>query len=56
MSKGIGLDRDKAKQALETEIGPFENDTMISFSEFERIFQKGIFKQAIIRTAVTFEK
>ena len=56
VKEGIGLDRDKAKQALETEIGPLENDSMISYSEFNRLFQKGIFKTAIIRTADTFEK
>ena len=56
VKEGLALDRDKVKQALETEIGTLESETMISYSEFNRIFCKGIFKQSIIRTADTFDK
>ena len=54
--EGVALDRDKAKQAVEAEIGELENEGMISFSEFNRIFCKGVFKQALIRIAETFDK
>ena len=54
--EGLALDRDKAKQALEQEIGELENESMISFSEFNRIFCKGVFKQSLIRIAETFDK
>ena len=42
--------------AVEAEIGPLESDGMVNFSEFNRIFCKGVFKQALIRIAETFDK
>ena len=51
----IALDRDKAKQAIEQEIGsPLENENMISLREFSQVFCRSIFKQALIRSAETF--
>ena len=54
VKEGVALDRDKARQAIEQEIGPLSSDTMISFHEFQKIFCRGIFKQAIIRSAEEF--
>ena len=56
VKEGVALDRDKAKKAVEDEIGEIEQEGMISFSEFNRIFVKGVFKQALIRIAATFDK
>jgi len=44
VKEGVALDRDKAKAAIESEIGPLADENMISFSEFSRIFCRGIFK------------
>lgn len=52
--EGVALDRDKAKSAVESEIGVIEDEEMISYTEFTRIFCRGIFKQALIRSAENF--
>ena len=44
VKEGVALDRDKAKQAIEQEVGPLSNDTMINYKEFSSIFCRGIFK------------
>lgn len=32
--EGVALDRDKARAAIQSEIGPLDNDSKISFGEF----------------------
>ena len=54
VKEGIALDRDKAKQVIISEIGRLARDGMISYGEFSSIFCRGIFKQALIRSAETF--
>jgi len=55
VKQGVALDRDKARAALEQEISqPLESDQMISFKEFSQVFCRGMFKQALIRSAETF--
>ena len=54
VKEGISLDRDKAKAAVESEIGTLEDENLISYTEFTRIFCRGIFKQAMIRSAESF--
>lgn len=49
------MDRDKAKSAVESEIGCIEDEDLISYTEFTRIFCRGIFKQALIRGAENFQ-
>ena len=56
VKEGVALDRDKARQAIEQEVGPLSNDTMINYREFSSIFCRGIFKQAIIRSSELFEE
>ena len=55
VKEGVALDRDKAKTAIEQEIGPLAKDNMISCDEFQKIFCRGIFKQAIVRSEQTFQ-
>ena len=55
VKEGVALDRDKAKAAVESEIGPLGADKMISFGEFQSIFVRGIFKQAIENRAEAFK-
>ena len=40
----VALDRDKAKTAIEQEIGSLGKEGYISFDEFSKIFCRGIFK------------
>ena len=55
VKQGIALDRDKAREAIEGEIGaPLLDENMISFNEFSAIFCRGMFKQALIHSAETF--
>lgn len=54
VKEGVALDRDKAKQAVEQEIGPLARDGMISYDEFSKIFCRGMFKQAIVHSAESF--
>ena len=55
VKEGIALDRDKAKTAIENEIGnQLANEGMISYREFQQIFCRGIFKEALIRSADAF--
>lgn len=57
VKSGIALDRDKARQAVEQEIGsPLENENMISYQEFSQVFCRGMFKQALIRASETFTR
>ena len=55
VKEGVALDPNKAKTAIEQEIGPLGKEGSISFDEFSKIFCRGIFKQAIVRSADTFD-
>ena len=51
----IALDRDKARLAIENEIGtPLEDENMISYREFSSVFCRSMFKDALIHSAETF--
>ena len=55
VKEGIALDRDKAKTAIEHEIGcRLADENMISYREFTQVFCRGIFKEALIRSAESF--
>ena len=44
VKEGVALDRDKARAAIELEIGPLAKEGFISYDEFSKIFCRGIFK------------
>jgi len=51
----VAHDRDKAKNVVMQTLGEnLMNDGMISFDEFNKLFCKGMFKQALIKVAKTF--
>lgn len=55
VKEGVALDREKAKTAIEQEIGPLGKEGMISYDEFSKIFCRGIFKQAIVKSEEVFQ-
>ena len=54
VKEGVALDRDKAKTAVENEIGLLGKEGMISYDEFSKIFCRGIFKEAMVKSAANF--
>ena len=56
VKEGVVPDREKAKKVLNEELGGVEEEGKISFSEWNRLFAKGVFKQALMRISETFLK
>ena len=57
VKEGVALDRDKAKLVVKSEIGTLsqEDDGLLLYDEFNRIFCRGVIKQALINISQKFE-
>ena len=55
--EGISLDRDKAKEVVDSLVGNnLLNEGFVNESEFTKFFQKGMFKSALIKLAKIFDE
>ena len=54
--EGVAQDTDKVKSIIEAEIGQFQDEGRISFAEYQAVFCKPIFRQALIRIGEEFKK
>jgi hypothetical protein len=56
VKEGIALDREKAKTAIENEIGKLSmaDDDKMTYDEFNRLFAKGVLRKALIDVAEKF--
>jgi hypothetical protein len=57
VKEGVALDKDKAKLVIKSEIGILsqEDEGLLIYDEFNRIFCRGVFKQALITISQKFE-
>jgi len=52
VSEGLAAEREKARVVLHHFLGEtFMNEGLVSIDEFKKLFQKGMFKQALMRIA-----
>ena len=56
IKEGIAADREKAKTAIENEIGKMAmaDQEIMTYDEFNRLFAKGVLKKAIVDVAEKF--
>jgi len=57
VKEGIAVDREKAKTAIENEIGKLEmaDQDIMTHDEFNRLFAKGLLRKAIVDVAEKFQ-
>jgi hypothetical protein len=52
VKEGVSLDRDKARQVVNKQIGEeLMSENKVSDEEFDKLFCKGMFKKALIKIA-----
>lgn len=56
VKEGVALDKEKAREMIEKVLGvQLASSGPISETEFKKLFNKGIFKQALVKIAATFD-